>query len=169
MRLDYYMNRCMRYLQNNLDEIKTVFKYNGIAKETNHLAFLFVKKEMIIGYNHSHGCMSMHAELDAINKYQREKKRVVPSNATLVVISIQFPKNGDYYFKYSRPCSGCTKILDALSITRVYYSITDKELNLINSFNDENQTIKKYRDKRLYHEIIRKVYNVILHGVSLPE
>jgi deoxycytidylate deaminase len=93
-------------------------KHGAIIVENNN-------KIISYGYNHhftfdNNKGFSIHAEIDALNKILKMKRKV--NNLDLYVVRIGTDNLGNP-LKYSKPCLNCTKrLLECGLINKIYYS-----------------------------------------------
>jgi deoxycytidylate deaminase len=72
---------------------------------------------------------SIHAEVDALNKFKKSRYISDKTRLEMYVVRIG-PKKYDHCLKYSKPCNFCQKAIIKHGINKVYYS-TNTEFNEI--------------------------------------
>jgi tRNA(Arg) A34 adenosine deaminase TadA len=78
--------------------------------------------QYITYYDHS---FSIHAEIDAIQKYRKKIKNNVPfAEVELYVVRIGTNRMNNC-LKYSKPCENCQKLIKRFGIPKAYYSTSD--------------------------------------------
>lgn len=115
---------------------KIALKLNSaIDKSYRHFAFIFVRNKLLsIGQNnmestsgftyqigkrfnveHNKEFPYIHAEIDAISRLWG-KTHIGPR---MSLVSLRLNKYGEY--RRSKPCVNCTKVLDSLGLTVIYF------------------------------------------------
>lgn len=126
----------MRIIETTLKISDTMSRARSDNMPFRHTCCLFHKsKLMAVGINNmasTHGCMNyfgerfnipkfkkfpmIHAEVDAIR--QCWGKTVIDKSFSIVVVR----HNNQSQLRNSKPCPGCSKIINGLGITNVFYS-----------------------------------------------